>query len=107
MNLAAVIGEVASPVEAAEEGAVRFAVVVAGRGDGSERLVVQAGGAQGAACRTYLRPGHRVAVEGRVAPGARPAEILAQRVQFLTTRLQAEALEPPVRRVRRASGAQP
>jgi hypothetical protein len=33
-----------------------------------------------------------VAVEGRIAPGARPAEILAERVQFLTTRAQAAAL---------------
>jgi hypothetical protein len=50
-------------------------------------------GAQAVTCLRYLRPGHRVAVEGRVAPAGQPAEILAQRVQFLTTRAEARALE--------------
>jgi len=92
MNLVAVIGEVASPVAAGEDGTVRFAVAVVGRGEAPDRLEVEAHGGQAAACLTYLRPGHRVAVEGRIAPGARPAEILAERVQFLTTRAQAAAL---------------
>jgi single-stranded DNA-binding protein len=90
MNLAALIGEVGSAIEPDGDGAARFALVLAGRGGGEpQRLQVQVRGAQAAACRTYLRPGHRVAVEGRVAPDARPAEILADRVQFLTTRAQA------------------
>jgi hypothetical protein len=92
MNLVAIIGEVASPVQERGE-AARFAVAVAGRGDGPERLSVQVTGAQAATCLRYLRPGHRVAVEGRVAPAGQPAEILAQRVQFLTTRAEARALE--------------
>ena len=92
MNLVAVIGEVAGPVERGADGTVRFAVAVAGRDEAPDRLQVQARGAQGAACLAYLQPGHRVAIEGRVAPEARPAEILAERVQFLTTRAQAAAL---------------
>jgi single-stranded DNA-binding protein len=92
VNLVAIIGEVASPVQERGDEA-RFAVAVAGRGDGPERLSVQVTGAQAATCVRYLRPGHRVAVEGRVAPTGRPAEILAQRVQFLTTRAEARALE--------------
>jgi single-stranded DNA-binding protein len=95
MNLVAVIGEVASAVEAGDEGTVRFAVAVAGREESPDRLTVQATGGQAAACARYLRPGHRVAVEGRVAPRARPAEILAQRIQFLTTRAEARSLERP------------
>ena len=92
MNLAALIGEVAAPVVAAGDGEVRFSLAVRRRGDvSSEVLTVQATGGQAAACRTYLRPGHRVAVEGRVAPGGGPAEILAERVQFLTTRREAAA----------------
>ncbi len=93
MNLVAVIGEVAGPVEAGADGAARFPVAVAGRAEAPDRLTVEAHGAQAAACLAYLRPGHRVAVEGRVAAGARPAEILAERVQFLTTRAQAAAME--------------
>jgi hypothetical protein len=93
MNLVAVIGEVAGPVEEGGDGVVRFTVAVAGRGEHPDRLAVQARRAQAASCLAYLRAGHRVAVEGRVAPGGRPAEILAERVQFLTTRAQAAALE--------------
>jgi len=94
VNLAALIGEVGSAIEQHGEGEARFALVLAGRAGGEpERLTVQVRGAQAAACRAYLRPGHRVAVEGRVAPGARPAEILADRVQFLTTRAQAAQME--------------
>ena len=93
MNLAALIGEVASAVEQCGEETVCFRLAVAGRGgNGPDLVTVQARGAQASACRTYLREGHRVAVEGRVAPGARPAEVLAERVQFLTTRAQAEAM---------------
>lgn len=93
MNLAALIGEVASEVEPSGDETVRFRLAVAGRGGEAPDLVtIQARGGQAAACRTYLRAGHRVAVEGRVAPGARPAEVLAERVQFLTTRAQAEAM---------------
>jgi hypothetical protein len=93
MNLAALIGEVASAVEPASDDAVRFSLAVPPGGGDPQILWVQAGGRQAAACREYLRPGHRVAVEGRVAPGAEPAEVLAERVQFLTTRAQARALE--------------
>ena len=94
MNLAALIGEVGSAVEQTGEGEARFALVLAGRaGDEPQRLTVQVRGAQAAACRAYLRQGHRVAVEGRVASGARPAEILADRVQFLTTRAQAAQMQ--------------
>lgn len=101
MNLAALIGEVASPVEPDGEDRVRFRLAVAGRGDSDPDVVaVQARGGQATACAAYLRPGHRVAVEGRVAPGADPAEVLAERVQFLTTRAQAEAM-----RVAGAAGA--
>ena len=93
MNLAALIGEVASTVEVDGDDAIRFSLAVATRGEGGpERVAVQARGGQAAACRAYLRPGHRVAVEGRVAPGARPAEVLAERIQFLTTRAQAQEL---------------
>jgi single-stranded DNA-binding protein len=93
VNLAAVIGEVAGPVEEGEDGAARFTVAVAGRGEAPDRLSVEARGTQAATCLKYLRAGHRVAVEGRVATGARPAEILAERVQFLTTRAQAAEME--------------
>jgi single-stranded DNA-binding protein len=97
MNLAALIGEVASTVEAESEvgDAVSFTVAVPERGGDPQVLRVQAKGKQAAACREYLRPGHRVAVEGRVAPAARSAEVLADRVQFLTTRAQARALARP------------
>ena len=94
MNLAALIGEVGSTIEPDGEGEAQFALVLAGRAGGEpQRLTVQVRGAQAAACRAYLRPGHRVAVEGRVASGARPAEILADRVQFLTTRAEAAGME--------------
>jgi len=93
MNMAALIGEVASPVESTGEDVVRFSLAVARRGAGdAEQVDVQASGAQAAACRAFLRPGHRVAVEGRVSPGASPAEVVAERVQFLTTRAEAEAM---------------
>ena len=68
-------------------------MAVRGPGEAPDVLAVHATGAQARACLAYLRPGHRVAVEGRVAPGARPAEVVAQRIQFLTTRAQAMALE--------------
>ncbi|MEW6583804.1 MAG: hypothetical protein AB1416_13695 [Actinomycetota bacterium] len=93
MNVAALIGEVASGVTDDADG-VRFALAVAARGGGeAERVDVHARGGQAEACRAYLRPGHRVAIEGRVAPGARPAEVIADRIQFLTTRAQAAAME--------------
>lgn len=93
MNMAALIGEVASPVEPTGDDAVRFSLAVARRGAAdAEQVEVHASGAQAAACRAFLRPGHRVAVEGRVAPGASPAEVVAERVQFLTTRAEAEAM---------------
>lgn len=93
MNLVALIGEVVSPVEEDGDEAVRFALAVAARGGKeAERVAVRAHGGQAAACRAYLRPGHRVAIEGRVAPRADPAEVLADRVQFLTTRSQARQL---------------
>mgnify|MGYP005860641761 CR=1 FL=1 len=93
MNLVALIGEVTSAVEEDGDEAVRFALAVAARGGKeAERVAVRAQGGQAAACRAYLRPGHRVAVEGRVAPRADPAEVLADRVQFLTTRAHARAI---------------
>jgi Single-strand binding protein family len=93
MNMAALIGEVASEVEASGDDDIRFSLAVARRGgDSAERVDVFASGAQAAACRAFLRPGHRVAIEGRVAPGAAPAEVVAERVQFLTTRAEAEAM---------------
>lgn len=93
MNTAALIGEVSSPVQASGDDAVRFSLAVARRGsEGPEQVDVHASGAQADACRAFLRPGHRVAVEGRVAPGASPAEVVAERVQFLTTRAEAEAM---------------
>jgi len=91
--MAALIGEVASPVQPEGEDAVSFAVIVAVRGEEPERVGVFATGGQATACSRFLRPGHRVAVEGRVAPDARPAEVLADRIQFLTTRAEAEQLE--------------
>jgi single-stranded DNA-binding protein len=93
VNLAALIGEVASSVEPVGDAAARFALAVRGPGEAPEVLGVHATGAQARACLAYLRPGHRVAVEGRVAPDARPAEVVAQRIQFLTTRAQAVALQ--------------
>ena len=93
MNLAALIGEVISPMQTLEEGEVRFSLAVIGRqGDPRQTLTVQAHGAQGDACRRYLDQGQRVAVEGRVVPGAAPAEVIADRVQFLTTRAQRDEL---------------
>ena len=90
MNVAALIGEVTSEVTTDAEG-VRFGMAVAApRGGPVETVQVHARGGQAEACRAYLRPGHRVAVEGRVAPGAVPAEVLAERVQFLTTRAERE-----------------
>ena len=93
MNLAALIGEVASGVEPVGASAARFTLAVRGSGEAPDVLAVHVSGAQARACLAYLRPGYRVAVEGRVAPGARPAEVVAQRIQFLTTRAQAVALE--------------
>jgi single-stranded DNA-binding protein len=93
MNMAALIGEVASPVESAGDDAVRFSLAVARRGgEAAEQVDVQATGPQAEACRAFLRPGHRVAIEGRVSPGASPAEVVAERVQFLTTRAEAAAM---------------
>jgi len=93
MNMAALIGEVASPVEPDGDDGARFSLAVARRsGADAEQVDVHATGAQAAACRAYLRPGHRVAVEGRVAPGATPAEVVAERIQFLTTRAEADAM---------------
>jgi single-stranded DNA-binding protein len=93
MNMAALIGEVASPVEVDGDDGARFSLAVARRGGSeAEQVDVHASGAQAAACRAYLRPGHRVAVEGWVAPGALPAEVVAERIQFLTTRAEAEAM---------------
>lgn len=93
MNMAALIGQVASPVEPAGDDAVRFSLAVARRGgENAEKVEVQASGPQAEACRAFLRPGHRVAIEGRVSPGASPAEVVAERVQFLTTRAEAEAM---------------
>jgi Single-strand binding protein family len=93
MNMAALIGEVSSPVEPDGDDAVRFSVAVARRNaESAEQMEVQASGAQAEACRAFLRPGHRVAIEGRVAPGASPAEVVAERVQFLTTKAEAEAM---------------
>ena len=93
VNLAALIGEVASAVEPPEGEVVRFSIAVLGRlGEPREVFHVQAAGAQAVACRRFLRPGHRVAIEGRVVPGAEPTEIEAERVQFLTTRAQAESM---------------
>lgn len=93
MNLAALIGEVASEVGRSGVDRVSFELAVIGR-PGSEREVftVQVGGAQGEACRRFLGVGHRVAIEGRVVPGATPAEVIADRVQFLTTRAQVAAM---------------
>lgn len=96
MNLVALIGEVASEVREAGDGAA-FALAVIGRRDrGRDVLKVQVSGAQGRACIGRLGPGHRVAVEGRVIPDGVPAEVLAERVQFLTTRAQTAASRPPV-----------
>jgi hypothetical protein len=92
VNLAAVIGTVDSEVLPDGEDTARFSVAVRAPGGGREVIGVQARGGQAASCRAILRPGHRVAVEGRVAPGARPAEVLAERVQFLTTRAEAASL---------------
>ena len=97
MNLAALIGEVTSAVEPPEGEVARFSLAVIGRfGAAPDVFRVQTGGAQADQCRRYLRPGHRVALEGRVVPGADPIEILAERVQFLTTRAQAEAMRREV-----------
>ena len=93
MNLAALIGEVTSPIQPQADGDVTFSLAVIGRqGDPRQTFTVQAHGAQGEACRRYLDQGLRVAVEGRVVPGAVPAEVIADRVQFLTTRAQRDAL---------------
>jgi len=91
MNLAALIGEVVTDVEAHGAGAVTFSVAVIGRGGGvGGTFVVEARGAQGEACRRFLRRGHRVAIEGAVNPEASPVQVVAERVQFLTSRAQAE-----------------
>ena len=93
MNLAALIGEVTSPIQLQADGDVTFSLAVIGRqGDSRQIFTVQAHGAQGEACRRYLDRGLRVAIEGRVVPGAVPAEVIADRVQFLTTRAQRDAL---------------
>jgi hypothetical protein len=103
MNMAALIGEVASAVEPTGEETVRFRLAVAGRGEGDPEVVtVQARGGQADACRRYLRQGHRVAVEGRIAPGGCPAEVLAERVQFLTTKAQAREMEERALRAKAA-----
>jgi single-stranded DNA-binding protein len=91
MNLAALIGEVASDVEGSGEEAT-FRLAVSRGGGEAQVLGVRAAGRQAEACRAYLRPGHRVAVEGRVAPREEAVEVLADRVQFLTTRAQAAVL---------------
>jgi single-stranded DNA-binding protein len=93
MNLAALIGEFVSPVVPPEGDDAEFGMSVLGPvGEGAERVRVRVRGAQAESCRRFLLPGHRVAVEGRVVPGGRPAEVAADRVQFLTTRAQAEQL---------------
>jgi len=91
VNLAALIGEVVTAVESRGEDVATFSVAVIGRlGEGGDTFTVEVRGAQGDACRRFLQPGHRIAVEGRVLPGAAPAQVIAERVQFLTTRAQAE-----------------
>lgn len=100
MNLAALIGEVVGPVEPAGDDGVAFPIGVIGPpGEDRERIIVHVPGAQAAACLRFLEPGHRVAVEGRVRAGARPAEVVAERVQFLTTRAQADAMREVQRSV--------
>ena len=97
MNLAALIGEVTSAVEPPEGDVARFSLAVIGRfGAPPDTFRVQTVGAQAVQCRRFLRPGHRIAIEGRVVPGADPIEVLAERVQFLTTRAQAEAMRRDV-----------
>jgi len=91
MNLAALIGEVASEVDGAGDEAT-FRLAVARGGGAADVLGVRAAGRQAQACRAYLRRGHRVAVEGRVAAPGEPVEVVADRVQFLTTRAQAAEL---------------
>jgi len=91
MNLAALIGEVASEVDGAGDEAT-FRLAVARGGGAADVLGVRAAGRQAEACRAYLRRGHRVAVEGRVAAPGEPVEVVADRVQFLTTRAQAAEL---------------
>ncbi len=87
------IGEVTSEVAASGSDTATFSVAVVGRaGDAGATFTVQVRGAQSEACRRYLQPGHRVAVEGRVLPGGVPAEVVAERVQFLTSRAQAEQM---------------
>jgi single-stranded DNA-binding protein len=85
MNLAALIGSVVSVVD--EDTGVTVEMRVAGRDGRKETLRVAVEGAMAASCATYLRPGDRIAVEGVVQAGAaRTAEVLAERVQYLTTR---------------------
>lgn len=93
MNLAALIGEVTSAIQPRADGDVTFMLAVIGRhGKPRQTLTVQARGTQGEACRRYLDRGLCVAVAGRVVPGAVPAEVIADRVRFLTTRAQRDAL---------------
>ena len=86
MNTVALIGQVASEVESRDGDQIRFSLAVLGRHDTTAAIViVQAGGAQSGPCRRYLRVGARVAIEGRVVPGADPADVVADRIQFLTS----------------------
>lgn len=90
MNIAAVIGEVIE-VRRREQGGVYLALRVADRRQGQVVIGALADGPQAAACLAYLRPGARVGVEGSVRPGAVPAELIAERVQFLAVQVRAEA----------------
>lgn len=99
MNLAALIGEVVTEVQSHGDDAVTFDVAVIGRGGGvGGTFVVQVLGAQAQACRRFLQPGHRVAIEGAVNTGGSPVQVVAERVQFLTSRAQAEAQRATGRR---------
>lgn len=82
MNIAALIGEVVE-VRAYGEAGAYLALRVTDDRQGQVVLGAIAESPHAAACLARLRPGARVAVEGTVRPGADPAEIIAQRVQFL------------------------
>jgi single-stranded DNA-binding protein len=86
VNLVTLIGEVTSRIQGVPDGEeVTFAVAVIGRrGQDRQHLTVRVSGAQGDACRRYLSPGYRVAIEGHVRAGPSSADIVADRVQFLT-----------------------
>jgi single-stranded DNA-binding protein len=98
VNLVTLIGEVTSPIERVPNGEeVTFGLTVIGRRrEDPQHLTVRASGAQGAACRRYLSPGYRVAIEGHVRAGPTSADIVADRVQFLTrlARVDGETATP-------------